>query len=258
MTEVFVTSATSYRIVQNGVEIFATENALASMNEVLATFGLNADSVSIYGDHSGSMSNDNPAGSGLNTYRAAVSDDTKSIDDTAAVQDEAKSIDEIIAEMNGGMKARNADRYREILAQEPETEESTEDEAEEETATDEQDESRRHVPVGAVERPEIGDLIYIDGMKSVLRTILGGVATVSAIHDTDTYVPNGESGSFIDDQYDDEDEDFGDEEHEVETTEANIMVEIEEFPGTYFSWSMLRARQEELAEQYGYKPAQQV
>lgn len=253
MTEVFVTSSTSYRIVKDGVEIFATENALASMNNVLASFGFKADSVSIYGDHSGSMSADNPAGSGLDAFRAAVSEDapTPNVDSN-------KSVDEIIAEMNGGMKARNADRYREILAQDND-EEVSEDEIEDEPATEEQSESNRHVPVGAVERPEIGDLIYIDGMKSILQTILGGVATVSAIHDTDTYVPNGESGSFIDDQYEDEDEDGdynGDE--TAETTEANIMVEIEEFPGTYFSWSMLRARQEELAEQYGYKPAQRV
>lgn len=257
MTEVFVTSSTNYRIVKDGVEVFATENALASMNEVLESLGLKADQVQIYGDHSGSMSADNPAGSGLDAFRAAVSDET-----TQAEPETNQSVEDIIAEMNSGMKPRNADRYREVLeatAPEESTETDVEDEAATQTETKESADKHQHSPVGAVERPEVGNLIYIDGMKSVLRTILGGVATVSAVHDTDTYVPNGESDSYIDDQYDDEDED-GDFQgnEEVETTEANIMVEIEEFPGTYFSWSMLRARQEELAAQYGYKPAQMV
>jgi len=224
MTEVFITSSTSYRIVKNGIEIFETKNALASMNDVLNTLGLNADEVSIFSGE-GNFAQEHSI-TGIGAYREILTN-------YDANEDETQSVDEIIAEMNGGMKARNADRYRHIVTQETPTVED-----EEETVTDKQSESNQHVPVGAVERPEIGNLIYIDGMKSILRTILGGVATVSAVHDTNTYVPNGEE--------------------DIETTEANIMVEIEEFPGIYFSWSMLRARQEELAAQYGYKPAQQL
>jgi len=74
-------------------------------------------------------------------------------------------------------------------------------------------------PVGNIEIPLIGDLVYVEGVRGVLRIITGGVGTVAMINDD------------------------------------NSLIELEEIPGQYFSWDDLKCEQDELKSKYGYKPA---
>lgn len=104
--------------------------------------------------------------------------------------------------------------------------------------------------VGNVECPEVGDLVYIDGQEGLLSTITGGVCTVSMIYKSDDPVV---VDTIEHDVYNDE---WDEEEVEIEEiTENNILFEVDEFPGTYFSWTMLKDKQDELQLKYGYKPA---
>jgi hypothetical protein len=112
-------------------------------------------------------------------------------------------------------------------------------------------------PVGNVEKPQTGDLIYVDGIKGILKTIFGGVGTVATVYMNDKL--DMKTGTeFIEDSYLDEDEDGEeyeeDSSYEEDIIEKNILVELEEVPGHFFSWSLLKEQQEELANTYGYKP----
>lgn len=105
-------------------------------------------------------------------------------------------------------------------------------------------------PVGNVECPEVGNLVYIDGQEGLLSTITGGVCTVSMIYKSEDLV-------VVDTiEHDVYNEVWDEEEVEIEEiTENNILFEVDEFPGTYFSWTMLKDKQDELQLKYGYKPA---
>lgn len=100
-------------------------------------------------------------------------------------------------------------------------------------------------PVGEVSKPNIGDLIYIEGVQGILKTVTGGVGTVSMVY-TDT------NSSLDIETYD--------EEHwpgnvEDISSKENLLIELEEIPGVYHSWNELRYKQSELQSKYGYKPA---
>ena len=109
-----------------------------------------------------------------------------------------------------------------------------------------------NAPVGDVDKPNVGDLIYIDSVKGILSTILGGVCTVSMVYESEHAIVTDtieyESFGF----------DIEEDEFDGEVEENNILVEIEEFPGRYFSWSLLRDKQNELQKQFGYTPARLI
>jgi hypothetical protein len=112
-------------------------------------------------------------------------------------------------------------------------------------------------PVGSVLIPKLGDLIYVEGVNGNLRIITGGVGTVAMIYDN--------TNSNVEDDATDEveyfsrdekyyyDEEFEDEEFEDDVVK-NILIELEEIPGQYFSWNELCPMQEDLKIKYGYKP----
>ncbi len=82
-------------------------------------------------------------------------------------------------------------------------------------------EKNKYEPVGEVEQPEIGDLIYVECIQGILKNVFGGVATVSnVVEDND-----------------------------------NIMICIDEMPGLFVNWSDLRYKQNDFKNKYGYKPA---
>lgn len=113
-------------------------------------------------------------------------------------------------------------------------------------------ETHSKTPIGQVETPNVGDLIYIETVKGILSTIIGGVCTVSMVHVDETEIVT----DTLTHSYDFENE--YDEDVEEDITESNILVEIEEFPGRYFSWSLLRQKQDELQELFGYTPARLI
>lgn len=91
----------------------------------------------------------------------------------------------------------------------------------------EETETASFEPVGNVEMPSLGDLIYVEGMDGMLAKIRGGVGTVGMVYDNE----------------------------KAENCEQNILIELEEIPGHYFNWNQLADVQDELKAKYGYKPA---
>lgn len=156
----------------------------------------------------------------------------------------ASSEDDIIASMNETFVSPNLGKYRTTFendyVQNPAPEQKTQKQNPES--------SQKHEPVGAVECPVEGDLIYVDGIQGVLSTITGGVGTVMTIyHSNDTI-------DVDTDDREDWDEDEDDDCQYEQYQENNILVELEEVPGHYFSWSLLRSQQSSLKTKYGYKP----
>lgn len=117
--------------------------------------------------------------------------------------------------------------YRKMLSDEP-TEEiietgTVDESVEEENPTYTPD----FQPVGNVECPQLGDLVYVDGLDGFLAKIRGGVGTVGMVYDNT----------------------------KAENCQQNILIELEEIPGHYFNWNELAGVQTDLKEKYGYKPA---
>lgn len=121
--------------------------------------------------------------------------------------------------------APNLGAYRKMLSDEPTEEiiENGNESVEEENPTYTPD----FQPVGNVECPQLGDLIYVDGLDGFLAKIRGGVGTVGMVYDNT----------------------------KAENCEQNILIELEEIPGHYFNWNELADIQTDLKEKYGYKPA---
>jgi hypothetical protein len=154
-----------------------------------------------------------------------------------------ESVDDIIARVNAGIAAPNINKHK------AHTERAASVSANTETATVKVD----NEPVGNVDVPKLGDLIYVDGLDGILRKITGGVGTVHLVYNANdkvevatTSVPNPD--------FDEDDEDSEEFIDKVETG-SNILVELEEIPGAYFSWTEIKSRQTELRAKYGYKPA---
>lgn len=121
--------------------------------------------------------------------------------------------------------APNLGAYRKMLSDEPteEINETGNESVEEENRTYTPD----FQPVGNVECPQLGDLIYVDGLDGFLAKIRGGVGTVGMVYDNT----------------------------KTENCVQNILIELEEIPGHYFNWNELADIQTDLKEKYGYKPA---
>lgn len=113
--------------------------------------------------------------------------------------------------------------YRKMLSDEPTQEIVETDIVQEETPSYTPD----FQPIGNVECPQLGDLVYVDGLDGFLAKIRGGVGTVGMVYDNT----------------------------KAENCEQNILIELEEIPGHYFNWNELADVQTDLKEKYGYKPA---
>lgn len=100
-------------------------------------------------------------------------------------------------------------------------------------------------PVGNTDKPKLGDLVYVAGIDGILRKITGGVGTVHMVYNSDECVEANIGDVENDDIV------LGDEDVVVN----NVLIELEEIPGVYFSWNELKNSQTELKAKYGYKPA---
>lgn len=153
-----------------------------------------------------------------------------------------ENIDDVIARVNAGIAAPNINKHK------AHTERAASVSANTETATVKVE----NEPIGNVEVPKIGDLIYVDGLDGILRKITGGVGTVHLVYNANDKVEV--SSKLVENpNFDEEDEDSAEFIEETETG-TNILVELEEIPGAYFSWSEIKSRQTELKAKYGYKP----
>lgn len=103
---------------------------------------------------------------------------------------------------------------------------------------------------GDVDVPSMGDIIYIDGITQTLCKITGGLATVLSVKETTDPV-------VVDTMIDAYDE-YSEEYSEKDICENNVLVELEEFPGTFVSWTMLKEKQDELSDKYNYTTAKKI
>lgn len=154
----------------------------------------------------------------LSKYTVQIMDADDTVNNDTA-QEEKTNVDDVILELNGQFKSPNLGKYRDTTSASYEVNEDQEDDYDEDDVAKDNTESK-YQPVGNVECPEEGDLIYVDGLAGVLSIITGGVGTVLTIY----------------------------------KNASDILIELEETPGNYFSWNLLKNSQDELKEKYGYKP----
>lgn len=142
------------------------------------------------------------------------------------------SLDSIIDLVNASMiSGPNKNRLSISVTDEQENDE--EEEGNEQH--DDEDGEDNTAPIGNVEIPKVGNLIYVDGVDGFLRKITGGIGTVHVVYNADANTEHV-SVQGIDDEND------------------RMLIELEEIPGVYFSWTNLRDKQSELKAKYGYKP----
>jgi hypothetical protein len=228
MIKVFITGK-GYTVEHNGNVIVKCNESLVPFKELLQHLGfdLSTNKVEIYDGE----------GENASKYETTNMSSIDNID----------NIDDVIASMNATFVSPNLGKYRETFEDNNSTNIVTEKPAyvEEQHAANHTPKNR---PVGSVDCPEEGNLIYVDGIQGVLSNITGGIGTVMTI-----YLSNDSIVVDNDDREDwDEDEDYDDNYSTEE--ENNILVELEEVPGHYFSWSLLRSQQSVLENKYGYKP----
>lgn len=99
-------------------------------------------------------------------------------------------------------------------------------------------------PIGNIDVPKIGDLVYIEGVQGILKTVMGGVGTVGMVF-----------FNKINNDFEEDDDNVEEEDIEDIEIKSNILIELEEIPGQYFSWDELKSKQNDLKLKYGYKPA---
>lgn len=186
----------------------------------------------------------------LNTEKVEIHDGSNSENIESSQSIESTDVDSVIASMNATFSAPNLGKYKQTFESQTNTQSSLTDD----NVNSQKESSKKesNVPVGSVECPNEGDLIYVDGIVGVLSTVTGGVGTVMTIYKSnDPITVYNENSSNVDDEFDEDyDEDYDDQ----NIVENNILVELEEVPGHYFSWSLLRSKQTSLQEKYGYKP----
>jgi len=142
---------------------------------------------------------------------------------------EKTGIDDIINKVNSATLAPNAGKYKKHIVSS-----DNEDAPWPSSSNDSEDNEQsvdNTVPVGNVEIPKLGNLVYVNGFDGFLRKITGGIGTVHMVFDEETKAEV---------KPDDEPE--------------SVLVELEEVPGVYFSWNELKDEQAELKNKYGYKP----
>lgn len=216
MIKVFI-SGKSYTIEVNGKIIVQCNDPIIPFKDLLLHLGfdLSKNKVEIY--------------DGGNVTSIEAENTNVDVDVDSVI--ESTDLDSVISSMNDTFVSPNLGKYRETFENKEIPKQETK---QEKTSTKTES---KHEPVGSVDCPNEGDLIYVDGITGILSNVIGGVGTVMTVY---------KSGVEIDK---DEDEEY------FETTEENILIELEEIPGHYFSWSLLRSQQATLKNKYGYKPA---
>ena len=230
MIKVFI-SGKSYTIEVNGKIIVQCNDPIIPFKDLLLHLGfdLSKNKVEIY--------------DGGNVTSIEAENTNVDVDVDSVI--ESTDLDSVISSMNDTFVSPNLGKYRETF----ENKEITyigQKIIQEKTSTKTES---KHEPVGSVDCPNEGDLIYVDGITGILSKVIGGVGTVMTVY---------KSGVEIDvdtDDREDWDSDEDEDEEYFETTEENILIELEEIPGHYFSWSLLRNQQATLKNKYGYKPA---
>jgi len=208
----------SYAIYSNNRKIVECNDPETTYNELVKNLGVDTSNVQIiemdyFPDTLGNISN-----------IAYI--------EGSAVLTKNNNIDNIIDQINADMQAPNLGKHKSrtnTTVDNSQTVETSQQTTE--------DTINMNVPVGNVETPKLGDLIYVTGLDGILRKITGGIGTVHLVYNSNKDIEN-----------------LDDESNEATVSNKNILVELEEIPGTYFSWSEIKDKQLELKAKYGYKP----
>lgn len=190
----------------------------------------------------------------LNVERVEIHEGDNITDGAFNNTEDSDDIDSVIKSMNNSFSAPNLGKYKQTFDSNDDKDDNVQSSLNDNTNSKKQESKKEsNVPVGSVECPNEGDLIYVDGIVGVLSKITGGVGTVMTIYKSnDPITIYTENASFDED---DDYEDYEDDDYEDQNIcENNILVELEEVPGHYFSWSLLRSKQDALQKKYGYKP----
>jgi hypothetical protein len=98
---------------------------------------------------------------------------------------------------------------------------------------------------------KINQKIYVDDITGGLRNLKGGLATINMLwmDPSENKVQTGTE--YVDRDDDDEEDDFSGMSEEIAIEEKQVMFGIDEAPGMFFSWSLLKGEQEKLKIKFG-------
>lgn len=156
-------------------------------------------------------------------------------------------VEDIINSVNATITAPNLSKHKERVATTATASVSENTETAQTSVSNE--------PIGNVEVPKLGDLVYVDGMDGILRKITGGVGTVHLVYNANDKVEVGTEMVANPEHDEDEEDDNEPEFINQSIVGSNILIELEEIPGVYFSWAGIKDNQTQLKAKYGYKPA---
>lgn len=201
-----------FKISENGI-VFVQTNTPTDYEPILSE---------CFPEHKVIIKNEN------NTFVETNSSSIKQAkDDFKKILDDISEEEINIDPFNGG----NTGRYKETFS-------NPESIFEDKNTLDETTPINNVNPVGEVDMPQPGDIIYIEGVNNMFTKITGGVVTVHKV-----LVQENEETVFNNEEY------FYDE---------NIMVYTNEFPNFMINWTEIKDKQELLKEKYGYRPAQKI
>lgn len=231
----------AYAIYVDGRKVVECNEPESSYNDLVKNIGINIDKVQVFESETFPMSIDT-AGGTLKEMPFVQSILNEVILEHDKNEDAQPSdLDSIIAKVNGTMTAGNLGAYKKVTER---------NDIDDYTKTNETatvaivEEKSNKEPVGNVPVPQLGDLVYVEGLQGFLKTVTGGVGTVHMVYTGKNNVPTQEFSH-------DDDED----ENDFTSSGTNLLIELEEVPGAYFNWNDLKDAQSALKSKYGYKPA---
>lgn len=232
----------AYAIYVDGRKVVECNEPESSYNDLVKNIGINIDKVQVFESETFPMSIDTAGGTLKEMpFVQSILNEVISEHDKNEDAQPTHIIDDVIALVNGSMTAKNLGAYKKV------TERNNIDDY---TKTNETatvaivEEKSNKEPVGNVPVPQLGDLVYVEGLQGFLKTVTGGVGTVHMVYTGKNNVPTQEFS-----HEDDEDE------NDFTSSGTNLLIELEEVPGAYFNWNDLKDAQGALKSKYGYKPA---
>jgi hypothetical protein len=168
----------------------------------------------------------------------------------------AMSLEDAIADFNPVARTRETAKELGILKT---TQEQPAQEGTENTGQPDNLEFQGHSEMSATEyigadAPEIGSTIFVDAVNMALKKVTAGFGTVKMCYNTEQEISDvGLDTSLIDEEEEDDDDFFSETYDSVFETEKNVIVELEEAPGVFYSWTLIKDKQEQLKSEHNQR-----
>lgn len=233
----------AYAIYVDGRKVVECNEPESSYNDLVKNIGINIDKVQVFESETFPMSIDTTNGTlkEMPFVQSILNEVILEHDKNEDAQP-THIIDDVIALVNGSMTAKNLGAYKKVTERNDIEDYRAESTSEKHGEGNVEEKSNKE-PVGNVPIPQLGDLVYVEGLQGFLKTVTGGVGTVHMVYTGKNNVPTQEFS------HDDDDE------NDVTSSGTNLLIELEEVPGAYFNWNDLKDAQGALKSKYGYKPA---